>query len=321
MNKLKTIGISALAGSLVAFSAQAVEMAVSGSAEITSTHKSTNEVTGNPYGTASNVTFTASGELDIGVGITAYTALGATGAFTSSQYSFDLGSMGTLTVNQGSTAGAGTIDNVMPTAYEEADAGFSTGMIDIGGSATGTYFGYSKSLDTGGVTIGGAYSPGPDGGTSGPGSVGGGSGATAYDMFITASPVDGLNVGFGVGQQDNAGAADADERTMHVTYAMGSVTVGVMRATDETSGGTEHNSAGFGISANVTDDLSVSYQYLETEYDATTGADIVAEFVGLSAAYSMGNMSIRFFSNEAENVGGSAANDDSQSELSLSFSF
>lgn len=321
MNNLKKIGISALAGSLVAFSAQAVEMSVNGGAEITATHVGPSEVTGNPYGAASNLTFSASGELDSGIGISVSHALGDSGAFTSSQYSFDLGSMGTLTFNQGSTAGAATIDNVMPTAYEEADNGFSTGMIDIGSSATGSYFGYSKSLDTAGVTIGGAYSAGSDGGTSGDGAVGGGSGGTAYDMFVTASPVDGLGIGFGIGTQDNNMGADVDERTMHITYAMGSITVGAMRATDETTGGTEHNSAGFGISANVTDDLSVSYQYLETEYDATTGADIVAEFVGLSAAYSMGNMSVRFFANEGENIGGTASNDDAQSELSLSFSF
>ena len=35
MNNLKKVGLTALAGSLVAFSAQAVEMAVSGSAKLT----------------------------------------------------------------------------------------------------------------------------------------------------------------------------------------------------------------------------------------------------------------------------------------------
>ena len=35
MNKLKTIGLSALAGSLVAFSANAVELTASGSAKVT----------------------------------------------------------------------------------------------------------------------------------------------------------------------------------------------------------------------------------------------------------------------------------------------
>ena len=37
MNNLKKVGLSALAGSLVAFSANAVEMTVSGTAEVTYT--------------------------------------------------------------------------------------------------------------------------------------------------------------------------------------------------------------------------------------------------------------------------------------------
>ena len=49
MNKLRTIGISALAGSLAAFSAQAFEASVSGGAEITISHQGGSDVTGNPY--------------------------------------------------------------------------------------------------------------------------------------------------------------------------------------------------------------------------------------------------------------------------------
>ena len=48
MNKFKKVGISALAGSLAAFSAQAVEMSVSGSAKVTYYNNNTDEVTGNP---------------------------------------------------------------------------------------------------------------------------------------------------------------------------------------------------------------------------------------------------------------------------------
>ena len=57
MNKLKTIGISALAGSLAAFSAQAFEASVSGGAEITISHQGGSDVTGNPLGARKNITF------------------------------------------------------------------------------------------------------------------------------------------------------------------------------------------------------------------------------------------------------------------------
>ena len=53
MNNLKKIGLSALAGSLVAISANAAELSVSGSVELTYTDTggtSGNEVTGNSFG-------------------------------------------------------------------------------------------------------------------------------------------------------------------------------------------------------------------------------------------------------------------------------
>ena len=44
MNNFKKVGISALAGSLAAFSAQAVEMTASGSAKVTYFNNNTDEI-------------------------------------------------------------------------------------------------------------------------------------------------------------------------------------------------------------------------------------------------------------------------------------
>jgi outer membrane protein OmpU len=52
MNNMKKIGLSALAGSLVAFSANAAELSVAGGVELTYTDtggNKGNEVTGNSY--------------------------------------------------------------------------------------------------------------------------------------------------------------------------------------------------------------------------------------------------------------------------------
>ena len=70
MNNLKKIGLSALAGSLVAFSASAVEMSVSGTAEVTySTVEGTgvNQISaGNPWGSNTSLAFTGSGDVGFG---------------------------------------------------------------------------------------------------------------------------------------------------------------------------------------------------------------------------------------------------------------
>ena len=60
MNNLKKIGLSALAGSLVAISANAAELSVSGSVEVTYTDTGGtggNEVTGNSFGAKSDMSF------------------------------------------------------------------------------------------------------------------------------------------------------------------------------------------------------------------------------------------------------------------------
>ena len=64
MNDMKKIGLTALAGSLVAFSANAAEMTVSGATMLTYTSEDHTEVTGNPFGMKTNLAFTASGEVN-----------------------------------------------------------------------------------------------------------------------------------------------------------------------------------------------------------------------------------------------------------------
>ena len=70
MNKLTKIGVSALAGSLAAVSVgNAGSMTVKGGATVSWTQNE-GEVTGNPLGMNSGLTFTGSGELDNGSTVT-----------------------------------------------------------------------------------------------------------------------------------------------------------------------------------------------------------------------------------------------------------
>ena len=67
MINLKKIGLTALAGSLVAFSANAVELSVSGGSEITyTTNSGTDDITGNPFGAATSMKFSGSGDVVLG---------------------------------------------------------------------------------------------------------------------------------------------------------------------------------------------------------------------------------------------------------------
>ena len=96
MNNLKKLGLSALAGSLVAVSATAGEIAVTGSANITYV-TGKNSAAGKSIGTDKDVAFTGSGELDNGWTFTVSTLLTDAYSVSSSYTSLTMGSMGTIT--------------------------------------------------------------------------------------------------------------------------------------------------------------------------------------------------------------------------------
>ena len=64
MNNFKKIGLSALAGSLAAVSANAAEMSVSGAAHLSYVSNDQSEVAGNPYGMHTSLGFTGSGDVN-----------------------------------------------------------------------------------------------------------------------------------------------------------------------------------------------------------------------------------------------------------------
>ena len=66
MNKLRKVGLTALAGSLVAVSANAVDLSVTGTSKLTYTSTGgtkTNTISGNPWGSANAVGMTGSGDV------------------------------------------------------------------------------------------------------------------------------------------------------------------------------------------------------------------------------------------------------------------
>ena len=104
MNKLKNIGISALAGTLVSLSAaQAGGVSVSGAMELSYTMLDHDEVTGNPLGMKKNISFGGSGDLSDGGGVTWAYGVGMTDAFglSSATMSINMGGIATLTYDPG----------------------------------------------------------------------------------------------------------------------------------------------------------------------------------------------------------------------------
>ena len=325
MNKIKKIGLSALAGTLASLSAQAGELSVTGTAEISYTQRDSDETTGNALGMNKALGFAGSGELDNGWTVSYSQATTDAFALTSAALTLGMGSLGTLIFDQDSGADMGSaLDNVVPTAFEEADAGMDTGLVVSGGAIDPSGSIVYKLPVFAGAQFGVAYQPRSGATVNGDGATNEGSGERAYEYAVDWSPemVPGLRVGGAIGQCDNcaAGAKDTDEETFFATYAYGPLTIGYQVA-DEDNGATTFDTDIYGVSFNVNDSLSVSYQHGET--DGYSGG-VTAKFTGISAAYNIGPMAIKFTDNSGKNINGQTTGtqmDDDNRELNLSMTF
>ena len=123
MNKFKKIGLTALAGSLVAVSAHAGELTVTGGVNITlknGTADSTHNDSGRGIGTDKDVAFTGSGELDNGTTFTVGTAtLDSQSGLTSGYITITTPSFGSFLMGHSTGGVAGKYDEEVPQVYEQ----------------------------------------------------------------------------------------------------------------------------------------------------------------------------------------------------------
>ena len=335
MDKLKKVGLTALAGSLAAVSANAAEMSVSGATLLTYTSEDETEVTGNPFGMKTNLSFTASGDVN---GMTVSYMQASKDQFagmSSARLSIDMGDMGTLAYDQGSGSGLATIDDKTPTAAEEIWDGLDgTGIGGLVGAAGNTgVFNYVTSFA--GLGINAALRRGS--GTANSDGSSSGAGQSAADVAITGSGdllgVDGLAWGIGYGeaeageQSNGAGVTGSDNEhmTIFANYSAGPVTFGVQksRIANNGNGATDENTEAFGIAFNVNDQLSVSYGEREVEFEKASATNVTEDGEGVAIAYTMGSMKIAGNRNEVTNNDNSTADTavDENTEIAVSFAF
>ena len=148
MTKLRKIGLSALCGSLAAFSANAGELSVSGGATATYSSNS-QETTGNPLGMASAISFSGSGELDNGSTVTLALDQDDQSGYSAGSISIATPSMGTWTLDQGAGgSGLDRIDDMIPTAWEETNGtSLGTGLQTVAGVGTSMNIEWTASAD------------------------------------------------------------------------------------------------------------------------------------------------------------------------------
>ena len=278
MNKLTKIGLSALCGSLGSISAaNAGTLDVTGSATATYTSLG-GQVTGNPIGMASSMTFTGNGELDGGQTFAVGIVHKNKGAYSTADLKLNTNSAGTFELSSGDGGqGIGGYDDNQPTAWEEVwGTGITTNANFQKGVSGSTNISW-KSPKVIGTTVQIAYAPDNDGSTSG---NKGTSGATSdhfgagWDIVLDASTPGGeVNLFLGASDTEVAKGAtvtkksftgDHEEGVIGLKFNLGPIAIGgqvsAERIQTQTAGAANYyGNSSWGVAFNVNDDLSISY--------------------------------------------------------------
>ena len=327
---IKKIGLTALAGSLVATSAYAGELTLSGAASISysdwsgsSTTSVTNAAANGNFGMDQDITASGSGELDNGFVVSLSHALAASGATSStSSITVDMGDAGTLSYNDGWMGGGlRALDDITPTAWEEATdgpkdevqagmptaTGFAYALPEIAGAKISIQ--YSDNLTTDNVTNDGAVSTsGTDNGTS-------------HSIGIQYPVGDSVNIYGGIGTEGQADGKDIDHQTIGVKATFGAVLVGIQRNDEDdtaASSATDLDTTIIGVSFMVNENLSISYG---THNTSSSASSVDQDIDSIQAAYSMGGISVKAQNSKAEGVANTASTTSEKTEIMVSFAF
>ena len=316
---IKKIGLTALAGSLVATSAYAADVSISGGASVAITKNNYKSKTS--YYQNDSITFTVSGETDGGLTVTTSIELdgdsqGYLGAVDSRSIKISSAEMGTLTfAGHGGDSVIGGWDDVTPSAYEEVwaltkNSGATANIVLNGGSGNNLWRYDSPSFS--GLSVHASYNS-----ASGTGRV---SSYSDIGIMIAPEMVEGLSLGYAVGEFDeSASVLGVDASTMWAKYAYGPVTIGVQSTDyDAPLAANSDYSNAVGISYAISDSLSVSYGTHTVDIGGAAGDQ---ESEGYSVSYTMGGATIAATKNKTDNIRGAVADDEDSFEINVSFAF
>ena len=306
MNNLKKIGLTALGTALVASSAQAASMSVSGGTSIFFGGED-NSNAGNGWSMTDQVTFTASGEMDNGFTISTSLQLDAS-VWDDRSITIDTGDMGKLTFSgHGSSGPVGAWDDITPSANEESWGTSIGGTVDgaTNDAAMDNAFIYDYTVSDG-LAIKAAYDPSKGTDVQSSTSIG-----------IAYTGMEGLTVKAAMGENNEA-ADQIDLSVMGITYAMGPITVGYQTNESDRGTGTDEDFTAFGISYAVSDDVSVSYGASTLDY-GNTNEDQDSSAVSIS--FTAGGVAISASHQTTDNVAGTSTADNSSYEINFSFAF
>jgi outer membrane protein OmpU len=322
---IKKVGLTALAGSLVATSAFAGSLSLSGGAKLSYVTNDGTQAGANnasAFAMDQEISASGSGELDNGFVVTLSHGMSGeqTAKSDTSSLTIDMGDMGTLSYNDADGhPGLAGLEDFMPKAYEQANDGIATH--NMAKMASGQGFGYETSV--GGATISIGYSDNiaatldrTDGETDTTTK----SATSSSSIGISYDVAEGLTIKAGAGTEGQADSKEIDHTTVGFVYNFGPASVGYQLndEDDSAAGGTDLETEIYGISFMINDNFSVSYAEHNTDKaNATTDQEINS----IQASYSMGGMSINLKESEGTGIAATANQNHDATEILVSFAF
>ena len=294
--------------------AHAGEMTVNGSMQATY-QSEVDRTTGNPLGMDREISFKGSTELDSGINMSVMQDFGDDGSFGDAKITFgNVGGMVDIYVGtDGSEVDA--IDDVTPTAFEEANGSGSGTYADVGGLAGEMGIGFKASLPIIG-TVSGQYVPKADGSenadkaASGSGTDEKGSGTelvvkTALgDLPVVGSFLGGNTLTLGYAEEEMSTVANTTDRfeaTAALTGSFGNFSYGYQVEhidAGQTAALTDaifYNVESIGLAYAVNDSLSLSYNIMEQkQHNPAADSSFEQSTDAFNIGYTVGGITIGF---------------------------
>ena len=307
MNNLKKIGLTALGTAMVATSAQAASLSVSGATSIFFGGED-NSNAGNGWSMTDQIDFNASGEMDNGFTVDMYLQFDSGSTLDDKTLAIGMGDMGTLTFSgHGGNGPVGAWDDKTPTANEESWGTSIGGTVDgpTNSAVSDNSFIYDYTV-TDGLALKAAYKPSK-----------GTALESSTEIGVSYTGMEGLTVLAAMGE-NNSAADKIDLSVFSVNYAMGPITVGFQSNESDAGTGTDEDFSAYGISYAVSDDLSISYGVSSLDYSSSLEDQ---DSSAVSVSFTAGGVGISASHQTTDNVAGAATADNSAYEINFSFAF
>jgi outer membrane protein OmpU len=295
---MKKVGLTALAASLVSFSANAGELSVSGAASMNVSGYSAGANGNNPktFSMGDQFTVSGGGELDNGMNVSMSIQMDGQ-IMDDHSVTVSSDEMGTLTLaGHGGSSATTSIDGSVAGDIWDGFDGAAAVAVGVTGAAlkdsgpgdNSVFYTLPSLMD--GLSVFASLNP-QEGGVN----------ETETGYGVTYTGIEGLTASYATTDiESGATATSGDHTAMKLSYAYGPVTVGYSKSDHDTgtdSSDTELSSVS--IAYTVSDELSVSYG---TEELSVGGTTVDAEYSALVVAYTSGGMTITGKMENADNV-------------------